>query len=180
MTIMNRGAVEWSRKVVWTWSKRFWKGLGHAFQKIYTLWGLSLVGFCENGKTQIFSNIKHLKNNMNLDLKMTSKKGILKTSRSYIYHFWPQNTRFSLMLWQCKFFLTTRDLDRCVLDDFKPSHKLFRAGNRMICDFFKKLRGKVSECLEKSPLWNEFEIELILLDWWYPQICSTNHIWLKT
>ena len=85
MTRMNRGAVEWSRKVVWIWSKQFWKGLGHAFQKIYTLWGLSLVDFCENGKTQIFSGIKHLTNGINFDLKNDIQKRIFQNTKRLFF-----------------------------------------------------------------------------------------------
>jgi len=54
--------------------------------------------FSENGKTQIFSDIKHLKMAEILTSKLTSKKGFLKTPRGYFLSSVTQSNHLSSVL----------------------------------------------------------------------------------
>ena len=54
-----------------------------------------MIDFCENEKTQIFSDIKHLRNGRKVDPKMTSQKSVFEHTKMLFPVVWdPKKTIF--------------------------------------------------------------------------------------
>ena len=153
--------VEPSTNIVWTCLKRFWKGLALAVPKIYTLWGLFSKFFDEMMKTWIFSKIKHLKNGVNLDSILTSKKAFLKTPREHFMVSLRKRNPSKHMLYQSDFFLMTKAFEWWLAGCRGAFQKVSAAQNGKVCDFHKKLRGRLQnladmEIMAVASTWNFF------------------------
>ena len=108
----NRGLVESSTDVVWSWLKQFQKALAYAIQKIYTLWGKFSIFFYECTRTWSQKIIKQLEISQFWHPQKRHQKPFVETCRekvlvSYGKTFFSKRNFLSFSL-----FFMTRTFDR--------------------------------------------------------------------